>query len=111
MHALIISESDFNTLTPQDQQMLVDLGPEYTQLAYDCCAIGLEPRGLDTMIDFGVEIIKPSEADATALIAAAEAMEVTWVDDINGQGLPGTELMNRYKELIPKYEAESPYKK
>jgi len=63
------------------------------------------------MIDFGVEIITPSAADAAALIAAALAMEVTWVEDINSQGLPGTELMNRYKELIAKYEAESPYKK
>jgi len=111
MHALIISKSVFDKLTPQDQQMLLDLAPEYTQEAYDCCAIGLEPRGLDTMIDFGVEIFVPSEADAAALIAAAEVMEVAWVDDMNSQGLPGTELMNRYKELIPKYEAESPYKK
>ena len=111
MHAIIISESDFNKLTPQDQQILLDIAPEYTQWAYDCCAIGLEPRGLDDMIGFGVEVITPSAADAAALIAAAEAMEVAWVDDINSQGLPGTELMNRYKELIAKYEAESPYKK
>ena len=111
MHAIIISESDFNKLTPQDQQMLLDLAPEYTQMAYDCCAIGLEPRGLDTMIDFGVEVITPSEADAAQLIAAAEAMKTAWINDINSQGLPGTELMNRYEELITKYEAESPYKK
>ena len=111
MHAIIISKSDFNKLTPQDQQMLLDLAPEYTQMAYDCCALGLEPRGLDTMTDFGVEVITPGEADAAALIAAAEAMKTAWIDDTNNQGLPGTELMNRYEELIAKYEAESPYKK
>ena len=111
MHAIIISKSDFNKLTPQDQQMLLDLAPEYTQMAYDCCAVGLEPRGLGDMEGFGVEVIVPNEADAAALIGAAEVLQAAWVDDLNGQGLPGTELMNRYKELIEKYEAQSPYKK
>jgi TRAP-type C4-dicarboxylate transport system substrate-binding protein len=110
-HALIISEDAWAKLSPGDQKILEDLAPEYTQMAYDCCAVGLEPRGLDIVKENGVEVFMPSEADAAKLLSAAEALGNQWVSEMDGKGLPGTALMSRYEELIKQYEAKSPYKK
>lgn len=111
MHALFIRRTALARLSPADQKVLVeDLSPEYTKMAYGHPCKGLEPRGMDIMKKDGVAFITPSGVDSAKLLKAAEELAQKWVTDMNGKGLPGTALMMRYKELIKKYEAISPYK-
>ena len=110
MHTIVINDSSYAKLSPADQKIIDDFAPEYTQIAYEACADGLEPKGLDLLKKNGVNIIKPSAADSVRLLETMEEMADKWVDEMNGKGLPGTALMNHYKKLIKKYEAFSPYK-
>jgi TRAP-type C4-dicarboxylate transport system substrate-binding protein len=110
-HGLFISKTAYAKLTPADQKIIVDFAPEYNQIAYDACAIGLKPRGMDILESNGVTFYTPSADDSAKLLAAADELAVKWVAEMNGKGLPGTALMAKYKELIKKYEAISPYKK
>ena len=110
-HTLVISNNSYATkLSPADQKIIDDLAPWYQNIAYEACAVGLEPRGMDILKQNGVTIIKPSKEDSARLLVAMDELATKWVDEMNGKGFPGTALMNRYKELIKKYEAESPYK-
>jgi TRAP-type C4-dicarboxylate transport system substrate-binding protein len=111
MHTLVINDSSYAKLSPKDQKIIDDLAPVYTQIAYEACAVGLEPKGNDILKKNGVNIIKPSAADSAKLLAAMDELADKWVDEMNGKGLPGTALMNQYKKLIKKYEAMSPYRK
>jgi TRAP-type C4-dicarboxylate transport system substrate-binding protein len=110
-HGLFINKNALARLSSQDQKILLDLAPDYTKIAYDACATGLVPRGTDQLKQAGVQFIAPTAADAASLIEAAKSLAEAWVKEMDGKGLPGTQLMNKYKELIKKYEAISPYKK
>lgn len=109
-HALVINDSSYAKLSPADQKIIDDLASDYQQIAYKACAVGLEPRGTDILRNNGINIIPPNAADSAKLLAAADELASKWINEMNGKGLPGTAVMNRYKELIKKYEGISPYK-
>ena len=109
-HVLVINNKSFAKLSPKDQKIIDDLAPWYQKTAYEACAVGLEPRGLNILKENGVTIIKPSKADSARLLVVMDELATKWMDEMNAKGLPGTAIMTRYKELIKKCEAESPYK-
>jgi len=110
-HALVIREDAFAKLSPADQKIILDFAPEYTRIAYDAAIVDSEPRGTDILKANGVTFITPSDEDSVKLMAVAEELAAAWAAEMDGKGLPGTVLMNRYKELIKQYEAKSPLKK
>jgi len=110
-HGLYISTMALAKLTPTDQQIIKDLAPDYVKLAYNSAMDGLEPKGMDILTKGGVTFITPSAADTAKCLAEADKLAAKWVAEMDGKGLPGTALMAKYKTLITKYEAISPYKK
>ncbi|MBN2059387.1 MAG: TRAP transporter substrate-binding protein DctP [Deltaproteobacteria bacterium] len=109
-HVLLINDSSFAKLTPADQKIIDDFAEEYQEISYKACAIGLEPRGTEDMKKNGVNFVTPNSSDKAKLLVAANEVAAAWVDEMTKKGLPGFALFNRYKELIKKYEAISPYK-
>jgi TRAP-type C4-dicarboxylate transport system substrate-binding protein len=110
-HGLFISNAGLNKLTPADQKIIKALAADYVQIAYDSAMIGTQPRGVDILQNAGVAFFNPSADDQAKCLAQAEILATKWVTDTNAKGLPGTAIMTKYKELIKKYEAISPYKK
>jgi TRAP-type transport system periplasmic protein len=110
-HGLYISSKALAKLTPADQKIIKDLATDYLQIAYDSAMVGREPRGMDILTNNGVKFITPSADDAAKCLAEADKLAAKWVAEMDGKGLPGTALMAKYKTLIKKYEAISPYKK
>jgi TRAP-type C4-dicarboxylate transport system substrate-binding protein len=110
-HALVISKDAYAKLTPEDQKIIDDLSKDYLQMAWDSAMVGLEPKGMDILEANGVQFTHPSDEDQAKCLAAAEEVAAAWVVEMDGKGLPGTATMAKYKELIKKYEAISPYKK
>lgn len=110
-HAILISKKSLAKLSARDQKIITDMAWEYTKAAYDNACKGLEPAGLDLIEKQGVKIIQPSETDTKRLLEAADKLAEQWVNEMEGKGLPGKQLMARYKELIKKWEPRSPYRK
>jgi TRAP-type C4-dicarboxylate transport system substrate-binding protein len=110
-HGLIISKTAYAKLTPTDQKIIDDLAKDYVKMAYESAMDGLVPKGMDIMKSNGVTFFDPSAEDQAKCLAAADDLAAAWVKEMDGKGLPGTAIMAKYKELIKKYEASSPYKK
>jgi TRAP-type transport system periplasmic protein len=110
-HTLLISKAAMDKLSAADQKIIKDLAADYVVMAYNSAMNGLEPRGVDILKNAGVTFIDPSAEDQAKCLAESNKLADVWVTEMNGKGLPGTALMAKYKELIKKYEAVSPYKK
>jgi TRAP-type transport system periplasmic protein len=110
-HGFFISTMALAKLTPADQKIIKDLAKDYVQIAYNSAMDGVAPKGMDILTKGGVTFIEPSAADTAKCLAEADKLAAKWVAEMDGKGLPGTALMAKYKTLIKKYEAVSPYKK
>jgi len=63
-------------------------------------------KAIKTMTDAGVEVITLPEADRAKLIEGGASYVDEWIERANGIGLDGASMLQEYRGLLAKYEAE-----
>ena len=105
LNMLCLNIDKYNAL-PDDLKAIID---ESGQFFLDS-SIDYFDEQQDRMIkvceDAGVKIIYEDEASTEWLADGAEAAWQKWVDTIDGQGLPGDEILAKAQEYIEKFNAE-----
>ena len=105
LNMLCLNIDKYNAL-PDDLKAIIDESGEF----FLNSSIGYFDEQQERMIgvceDHGVKIIKEDDASIEWLSDGAEAAWQKWVDTINGQGLPGDEILAKAQEYIEKFNAE-----
>lgn len=102
---IMMNKDSFDTLSADEQTILLETGSamadEFGRLITSANAAAIE-----TMKETGVEVIKLPQADRDQLIEAGAKHIDAWVEQMNGAGLEGAEILTQYRGLIAKYTAE-----
>jgi len=105
LNMLCLNIDKYNAL-PDDLKAIIDESGEF----FLNSSIGYFDEQQERMIgvceDHGVKIINEDDASIEWLSDGAEAAWQKWVDTINGQGLPGDEILAKAQEYIEKFNAE-----
>lgn len=100
---LAMNLDKFNSMSPDAQKLLVQVGADATKFAADQTE-KIEAEALETMLSEGAELIKFEEQDK--LIAAVPDMVNLWIETMAGQGL-GDEARQYAKEIMDYYNAHA----
>jgi TRAP-type transport system periplasmic protein len=98
---LAMSLDKFESLSPDAQKLLVEVGQEATKFAADQTE-RIEAEALATMLTQGASLIKFEEQDK--LVAAVPNMVDIWIETMDGQGL-GAEARVYAKQVMDYYNA------
>lgn len=102
-YPLVMTLSKFNSLSPDAQKLLVEVGKDATKFATDQTE-QIEADALKTMLSQGAELIKFEDQDK--LEAAVPNMVDIWIETMAGQGL-GDQAKAYAKEIMDYYHAHA----
>jgi TRAP-type C4-dicarboxylate transport system substrate-binding protein len=102
-YPLTMNLAKFNSLTPDAQKLLVEVGKDATKFATDQTE-QVEADALKTMLSQGAELVKFE--DQAKLEAAVPNMVDLWVETLAGQGL-GDEAKAYAQEIMTYYKAHA----
>jgi TRAP-type C4-dicarboxylate transport system substrate-binding protein len=100
---MVINKNSWAKISPDDQQIILDLLAEFPS------KIGNEYQ-LDTENGYaraeadGIDIVVPTADEMAKFKAAVEPLITKWLDEMEGNGLPGWEVYEQMKEISKKYE-------
>ena len=63
-------------------------------------------EGVQLALSKGVEVYTIADAEIAKIIQALEPLQESWAAEMNAQGLPGREALDRLRELAVKYNAQ-----
>ena len=95
----------YDSLTPEQQTALQEAGVAMADTLGELINADND-AAVQTMRDAGVEIIELPDAERDKLVARGEPYIDAWVEQATAAGLDGAGMLERYRELIAKYQAE-----
>jgi TRAP-type C4-dicarboxylate transport system substrate-binding protein len=102
---ILMNKDVFDSLSPENQEALQAAGSGIADELGRLITTDNE-KAIETMKASGVEIIELPETDRAKLIAGGASYVDAWVERANAAGLDGASLLDEYKALVAKYEAE-----
>ncbi|WP_417667527.1 C4-dicarboxylate TRAP transporter substrate-binding protein [Roseibium sp.] len=102
---ILMNKDMFDSLSPENQQALLSAGDGIADELGRLITAD-NAKAIETMKAAGVEVIELPEADRAQLIEGGQKYVDAWVERASAVGLDGAALLNEYKGLIAKYEAE-----
>jgi TRAP-type C4-dicarboxylate transport system substrate-binding protein len=111
---VLINEDSWNKISPEDQETIVSLQPDFIQFNVEAFFTDEPyfPLTKEVLDEAGVTIVDPSDEEKEALYAIQATQADEWAAKKEAEGLPGYQVLEDYRELIAKYEKIStfPYK-
>ncbi|GFE65593.1 C4-dicarboxylate TRAP transporter substrate-binding protein [Litoreibacter roseus] len=102
---IFMNEDVHGSLSADQQQLLEEVGSDmadhFGRLITDANA-----KAIEDMTAAGVEIIELPEEERAKFLELGEPFIQAWADTAQSVGLPGTDLLNEYQQLIAKYTEE-----
>lgn len=107
-----ISQTVWDGLPEDIKEIIQDIKAEFQpESFYKIYQVEDVERALTIFAEHNVTIIDASEEDIQFLMdGPAGKVWSAWVEEMNGLGLPGQEVIDKFKELVEKYEKENPLK-
>jgi len=95
----MISQSKYDSLSPEVQQALTEAGERATQHA---CAVidGLVDADKQSIVDEGVKFVTFPAEDVSTIKTTLETVGSEWAADMDGRGKPGTEVMKAFMDAL-----------
>lgn len=107
----VISQSAWDKLTPENQQMIKQLAIDYAEANHRIYQVEDDEVSLTKMKDLGIEVtLATPEAITQATTVSREKVWPEWIKQVEGMGLDGQAVMDAFFELVNKYEPMSPFK-
>ena len=105
LNMLCLNIDKYNAL-PDDLKAIIDESGEFFLETSVELFDEQQERMLQVCEDHGVKVIYEDDASIAWLSEGADAAWQKWVDTVNGQGLPGDEILAKAQEYIEKFNAE-----
>ena len=102
---ILMNKDMFDGLSEANQQALLDAGQGMADELGRLITADNE-RAIETMREAGVEIIELPDEERAKLVEAGTKYVDEWVERASSVGLDGTAMLEEYKGLLAKYEAE-----
>jgi TRAP-type C4-dicarboxylate transport system substrate-binding protein len=102
---IVMNKDAFDALSESEQQALLDAGAGLPDVLGQLITADNE-KAIETMKAAGVEVIELPEAERAKLVEAGAPYVEAWVEQASAAGLDSATLLDEYKALIAKYEAE-----
>ncbi|MCE0503931.1 MULTISPECIES: C4-dicarboxylate TRAP transporter substrate-binding protein [unclassified Roseivivax] len=102
---IFMNKDSFDRLEAEQQEILLEAGKMMSDELGRLITADNE-AAIQTMKDAGVEIIELPAEDRAKLVEAGKPYVDEWVEQVNGMGLDGEEILATYKELLAKYAEE-----
>ncbi|MDR6267741.1 TRAP transporter substrate-binding protein DctP [Roseobacter sp. N2S] len=95
----MISQSKYDSLSPEAQQALTEAGERATQHA---CAVidGMVDVDKQKIAEQGVQFVTLPEADVAEISALLDSVGSEWTADMDGRNKPGTEVMKAFMDAL-----------
>nr|WP_325249996.1 TRAP transporter substrate-binding protein DctP [Amylibacter sp.] len=95
----MISQSKYDSLSPEAQQALTEAGERATQHA---CAVidGMVDVDKQKIAEQGVQFVTLPEADVAEISALLDSVGSEWAADMDGRNKPGTEVMKAFMDAL-----------
>ncbi|RMC35613.1 TRAP transporter substrate-binding protein DctP [Paracoccus alkanivorans] len=100
----VISEDRWNQLSPEIQKAMTDAAEEVIRSACET-AEELDLEDKQTMADAGVKFVSLPEEDVTEIGKRMSTIGEKWAKDLDGRGLPGTEVLQAFRDALAKHGA------
>lgn len=95
----MISQSKYDSLSPEVQQALTEAGERATQHA--CAAIdGMVDVDKQKIAEQGVQFVTLPDADVAEISSMLETVGSDWAADMDGRNKPGTEVMKAFMDAL-----------
>ncbi|SFE62559.1 C4-dicarboxylate TRAP transporter substrate-binding protein [Roseivivax sediminis] len=102
---VFMNKDAFDRLEPPKQEILLEAGDKMSDELGRLITADNE-AAIETMREAGVEIIELPEEDRARLVEAGATYVDEWVDQVNGMGLDGADILETYKSLLDKYAGQ-----
>lgn len=109
LNAVTINKQKWESLPADVQQILAEMGEEWAQVTAEVCANN-DAEGLKTLEELGVEVTEISEEAKTAWANALSDFPNRMAQELNEDGLPGSEVLNFYMDRIEELGHEWPHR-
>jgi len=99
---LVVNLDTWGSLTPDTQQVLLDLGREYSLVAaqvYDDAYVAISQKAVDE----GIEIYELPAEELANWQAIGEQVSETWIAEREGAGVPAQEMYDAMQEIKADY--------
>lgn len=90
----------FEAMPPEAQEILRDLGREYTRLHAEEIMARYDRFLMEMEEEHGLTVIELPDAERQAWIDGLPDIAGQWASDIDAQGLPATDVLNAYMEKV-----------
>ena len=105
-----INLDKFNSLPADIQQIMIEAGKEHPRSVEQIYQIDGDQSSLMKMKKGGLIEVEPSAAmQAQVQNIIESSVWGKWANDLEKKGLPGNMLLNKYQQLLKKYEPMSPF--
>jgi TRAP-type C4-dicarboxylate transport system substrate-binding protein len=104
LYPMGINQDVWNRLPADIQKILVDLVPDFDEVAYQYSIVDSERVDMELMQENKVEIIEPSAEDKAAIKEVQSGQADKWAADQEKAGLPGEKILSDFRKLVEKYE-------
>lgn len=95
----MISQSKYDSLSPEVQQALTEAGERATQHA--CAAIdGMVDVDKQKIAEQGVQFVTLPDADVAEISSMLDSVGSEWAADMDGRNKPGTEVMKAFMDAL-----------
>lgn len=96
---IVMNKERYNSLPPDIQKMIMDVGDESLTVSTDGMYAGSK-KGKVKLINSGVKIFTPTEAELAVWTKAFETLETKWLADRKKEGYTvAPKVLARYKQL------------
>ncbi|MBI2832608.1 MAG: C4-dicarboxylate TRAP transporter substrate-binding protein [Chloroflexi bacterium] len=109
---ILVNVNAWNAIPADLQKIMEDVAKEHPEAYHRIYQVEGEGKALDDMIKAGVTRTEPSAADNAAIAeVASKLLWKSWIDEQEKKGLPAQKVLDKFRELVKKYEPLSPFKK
>lgn len=102
---ILMNKGVYDSLSPEDQHALMEAGAGMADELGRLITADND-KAIETMKAAGVEVLELPEADRAKLVEAGAKYVNAWVERANAAGLDGAAMLEQYRALLAKYEAE-----
>ena len=106
-----MNKKTWNKLPADIKKMFLDLQDESIKAGHKMYQTNAENNLKTWVSNKTVTATKPSKADVALLEKTAKQIVWDkWVDDMKKKGLAGQKVLDKWRELYKKYDAQNPFK-
>ncbi|MFC1917127.1 C4-dicarboxylate TRAP transporter substrate-binding protein [Chloroflexota bacterium] len=103
-----INAQSWNKLPKDVQKIIKEVAKEHPAAHQQIYEIEGDGVGFEVFKEKGIAVIEPSASDLNKVLALAAQGWDKWAAEMEGQGLPGRDVVDTFMKLVEKYEPKNP---